>query len=130
MKLNDKIKEMLDRRAENMATLRDYVVNWIKCTLDEKMVETIIVHQIENGESEFVINFSVAETGKLGYAGLWRDTKRELTSEQSCELAHAISEEIAEIIKEHGFSIIGIPIFYFRGTQQGRVYFKCKEEEQ
>jgi len=130
MNLNDKMKEMLDCRAKDMATIREDAVNWIKCTLDEKMVETLVVNQIENGESEFVINFSVAETGKFGYAGLWRGTTRELTGEQSSELAHAISEEIAKIVKEHGFAIIGIPIFYFQGTQQGRVYFKCKEKEQ
>ena len=130
MNLNEKIKEMLDRRAEDMTSLREGVVNWVKGTLDEKLIESLVVNQFENGASEFAINFSVSEKGDLGYAGLWRHIEREFTGEQSLELAHTISEEIAKIVKEHGFAIIGIPIFYFRGTQQGRVHFKCKEKEQ
>ena len=121
--------EMLNRRAEDMANLREEVIDWVKRTLDEKRIESLIVNQIENGAFEFAILFSVSKE-EVGCAGLWRETKRELTGEQKCELAHTISEEIAKIIKEHGFSIIGALIFEFQGTQQGRVCFKCKEEEQ
>lgn len=129
MSLNDKIKEMLDRRAKDMANLREEIINWVKSTLNEKMIESLIVTQIENGRFEFEINFSVSKDA-IGCVGVWRETNRELTGEQKHELAHAISEEIAKIIKEHGFSIVGIPIFEHRGTQHGRVCFKCKEEEQ
>ena len=130
MKLAEKIKEMIDRRAKDMTNLREEIINWVKCTLDEKTIESIVMNQIEHERFEFVINFSVAETGEIGFAGLWRDTKRKLTGEQKRELAHIISEEIAKIVKEHGFSIIGMPIFAYQETQQGRVCFKCKEEEQ
>lgn len=129
MNLNEKMKAMLDRKVEDMASLRKEVIDWVKCTLDEKTIESIVVNQIENGRFEFAINFSVSKDA-IGCAGLWRDTNRKLTGEQTHELVHAISEEIAKIIKEHGFSIVGMPIFEFRGTQQGRVCFKCKEEEQ
>ena len=127
MNLNDKMKAMLDQRAKDIASLREEIINWVKSTLDEKKLESLIVNQIEGGRSEFTINFSVSKE-EVGYAGLWRDTKRELTGEQKHELAHTISEEITKIIKEHGFSIIGAPIFEFQGTQQGRVCFKCKEK--
>lgn len=127
MNLNDKIKEMLDRKAEDMASLRNEIINWVKCTLDEEMIESLVVNQIENGRFEFAINFSVSKDA-IGCVGVWRDTNRELAGEQKHELAHTISEEIMKIIKEHGFSIIGAPIFEFQGTQQGRVCFKCKEE--
>lgn len=128
MNLNDKMKEMLDRRAEDMANLREEIIKWVKCTLDEKTIESIIVHQIENERFEFAINFSVSKDA-IGCVGVWRGTKRELAGEQKHELAHAISEEITKIIEGHGFSIIGAPIFEYQGTQQGHVCFKCKEEE-
>ena len=127
MNLNDKMKAMLDQRAKDIASLREEIINWVKSTLDEKKLESLIVNQIKGGRSEFTINFSVSKE-EVGYAGLWRDTKRELTGEQKHELAHTVSEEITKIIKEHGFSIIGAPIFEFQGTQQGRVCFKCKEK--
>ena len=129
MNLNDKMKAILDRRTEDTTKLREEVVDWVKCTLNEKTIESIVVNQIENGRFAFAINFSVSKEA-IGCAGLWRDTNRELAGEQKHELAHTISEEIAKIIKEHGFSIIGAPIFEFQGVQQGRVCFKCKEEEQ
>lgn len=129
MNLNDKIKEMLDRQVEDMASLRKDVINWIKFILDEKTIESLVVNQIENGRFEFVIGFSVSKDA-IGCVGVCRDTNRKLTGEQTHELVHAISEEIAKIIKEHGFSIVGIPIFECKGTHQGRVCFKCKEEEQ
>ena len=127
MKLAEKMKEMLDRRTEDMASLREEIIKWVKCTLDEKMIESIVVNQIENGRFEFAINFSVSKDA-IGCVGVWRDTNRQLTGEQTHELAHTISEEIVKIIKEHGFSIIGAPIFESQGTQQGRVCFKCNEE--
>lgn len=129
MNLNDKMKAMLDRRAEDMANLREEVIDWVKCTLDEKRIESIVVNQIENGRFEFAINFSVSKEG-VGCAGLWRDTKHELTGEQKLELARTISEEIMKIIEEHGFTTVGAPIFEFQKTEQGRVCFKCKEKEQ
>ena len=128
MKLAEKMKEMIDRRAEDISNFREDIVKWVKCALDEKTIESIVMNQIEHERFEFVIDFSVAETGEIGFAGLWRDTKRKLTGEQKRELAHIISEEIAKIVKDHGFYIIGAPIFEHRGTQHGRVYFKCKEE--
>lgn len=127
MNLNDKIKEMLDRKAKDMESLREETINWVKCTLDEKTIESLVVVQIENGRFEFEINFSVSKDA-IGCVGVWRDTNRKLTGEQTHEIAHAISEEIAKIIKDHGFSIVGVPIFEHRGTQHGRVCFKCKEE--
>ena len=128
MNLNDKIKAMLDSREKDMTKLREDVIKWVKSTLNEEMIESLVVNQIENGRFEFAINFSVSKDA-IGCVGVWRDTNRELTGEQKHELAHTISEEIMKIIKEHGFSIIGAPIFEFQGTQQGRVCFKCKEEE-
>lgn len=127
MNLNDKMKAMLDQRAKDIASLREEIINWVKSTLDEKKLESLIVNQIKGGRSEFTINFSVSKE-EVGYAGLWRDTKRELTGEQKHELAHTVSEEITKIIKEHDFFIIGAPIFEYQGTQQGRVCFKCKEK--
>lgn len=127
MKLAEKMKEMLDRRAEDMASLREEIINWVKSTLNEEMIESIVVNQIENGRFEFAINFSVSKDA-IGCVGAWRDTKRELSGEQTHELVHAISEEIAKIIKEHGFRIVGIPILEYQGIQQGRVCFKCEEE--
>lgn len=129
MNLNDKMKAILDRRAKDMTSLREEIIKWVKCTLDEKMIESIVMNQIENGRFEFVLGFSVSKDA-IGCVGVWRDTNRKLTGEQTHELVHAISEEIAKIIKEHGFSIVGIPIFECKGTHQGRVCFKCKEEEQ
>lgn len=127
MKLAEKIKEMLDRQAEDMTNLRKDVINWVKCTLDEKTIESLIVNQIENGAFEFTVNFSVSKDA-IGCVGVWRDTNRKLTVEQTNDLSHTISEEVAKIIKGHGFSIIGAPIFAYQETQQGRVRFKCKEE--
>ena len=129
MNLNDKIKEMLDRQAKDMASLRNEIINWVKFVLDEEKIESLIVNQIENGRFEFVINFSVSKDA-IGCVGVWRDTNRKLTGEQTHELSHIILEEVAKIIKGHGFSIIGMPVFEDQGTQQGRVRFKCKEEEQ
>lgn len=127
MNLSDKMKAMLDHRTKDMESLRKDVIDWVKCTLDEKMIESLVVNQIENGRFEFAINFSVSKDA-IGCVGVWRDTNRKLTSEQTHELVHSISEEIAKIIKGHGFSIVGIPIFAYQDTQQGRVCFKCKEE--
>ena len=129
MNLAEKMKEMLDRRVKDMESLRKGVIDWVKCTLNEKTIESLVVNQIENDRFEFAINFSVSKDA-IGCVGTWRDTNRKLTGEQAHELVHAISEEIAKIIKGHGFSIVGIPIFEYQGTQQGRVCFKCKEEEQ
>ena len=44
MKLAEKMKEVLDRRTEDMASLREEIIKWVKCTLDEKMIESIVVN--------------------------------------------------------------------------------------
>lgn len=129
MNLNEKMKAMLDRRAKEAASLNKDIVSFVKGVLDDERVESLIVNQIENGKSEFGIDFSVNDKGRVWCAGSQYNTRQEIASEKAHEFTINISKEVAKIIKKHGFLIIGSPINRcVDHAWHGYVYFKCKEE--